>query len=202
MSTASIDKALDQALGATEGEQSLQRFIAVFHRKHPHLLIVEHGSLERRLTAMLIQYCRLLPILLDEAKSVTGRHSSASDFDALHGIVEAFFSSLEPKRLTFGVLGILDKVYFGHRLLEEWHDRHRLDTHRTALSWDTSLSNILVHTLIGDGYANELDAAVRDVIDTQPRKEGDTIDAKKIRHPAPPFPCLASRHGVSLAWSR
>lgn len=200
MSTPCIDNALDQALAAPEGEQSLQRFIAVFHRKHPTLLIVEHGRPEQRLAAMLIQYCRLLPILLDEARGVAARSNSVTGFEPLHDIVVAFFSSLEPKRLEFGILGILDKVYFGHRLLEEWHDRRRLVTRCTALSWDTSLSNLLVHTLIGDDYANELDAAVLEIIEKQPRAfKGASATGMSQQ---PPYPCLASRHGVRLSWAR
>lgn len=202
MSTPCIDNALDQALAATEGEQSLQRFIAVFHRKHPALLVVEHGTPERRLTAMLIQYCRLLPILLEEARNVTANDENAGDFDPLYDLVAEFFSSLEPGRLAFGILGILDKVYFGHRLLEEWHDRRRLHTQCAALSWDTSLSNLLVHTLIGDAYANELDAAVMEIIEKQPPSFDTTGARGKSRQQQPPYPCLASRHGVRLSWSR
>ena len=199
MSTPCIDNALDQALAATEGELSLQRFIAVFHRKHPTLLVVEHGTPEQRLSAMLIQYCRLLPILLEEARNVAANDKNANQFDTVYDLIAAFFSGLEPGRLDFGVLGILDKVYFGHRLLEEWHDRRRLHTQCTALSWDTSLSSLLVHTLIGDAYANELDAAVMEIIEKQP-PSFDTVG--KSRQQQPPYPCLASRHGVRLSWSR
>lgn len=202
MSTPCIDNALNQALAAKEGEQSLQRFIAVFHRKHPTLLVVEHGTPERRLTAMLIHYCRLLPILLEEARNVTANDENAGDFDPLYDLVAEFFSSLEPGRLAFGILGILDKVYFGHRLLEEWHDRRRLHTQCAALSWDTSLSNLLVHTLIGDAYANELDAAVMEIIEKQPPSFDTTGARGKSRQQQPPYPCLASRHGVRLSWSR
>lgn len=201
MSAPCIDTALQQALAAPEGEQSLQRFIAVFHRKHPTLLIVEHGAPEQRLTAMLIQYCSLLPILLEEARGVSARDEQASDFDQLHSIIAAFFSSLEPKRLEFGILGILDKVYFGHRLLEEWHDRRKLTTRCTALSWDTSLSNLLVHTLIGDAYANELDAAVLEIIEKQPRAFETLKASGHTFQQSPPYPCLASRHGVRLSWA-
>lgn len=199
MSTPCIDTALDQALAAPEGAQSLQRFIAVFHRKHPSLFIVEHGVPEQRLTAMLIQYCRLLPILLEEARGLANRDGRAADFDSLHSIAAAFFSSLEPKRLEFGILGILDKVYFCHRLLEEWHDRRKLITQQAALSWDTSLSNLLVHTLIGDAYANELDAAVLEIIEKQPRAFDPVRASGQTIHQAPPYPCLASRHGVRLS---
>lgn len=202
MSKPCIDNALDQALAAPEGAQSLQRFIAVFHQKHPALLVVEHGTPEQRLAAMLIQYCRLLPILLDEARGVAAQSSSVTEFEPLHDIVVAFFSSLEPKRLEFGILGILDKVYFGHRLLEEWHDRRRLVTRCTALSWDTSLSNLLVHTLIGDDYANELDAAVLEIIEKQPRAFKAPSAPGVSQQQQQPYPCLASRHGVRLSWAR
>lgn len=202
MSAPCIDTALNQALAAPDGEQSLQRFIAVFHRKHPALLIVEHGAPEQRLTAMLIQYCSLLPILLEEARGASARDDQVSDFDQLHSIISAFFSSLEPKRLKFGILGILDKVYFGHRLLEEWHDRRKVVTHSTTLSWDTSLSNLLVHTLLGDGYANELDAAVLEIIEKQSRAFETCRASGQTLQQAPPYPCLASRHGVRLSWAR
>lgn len=202
MSTPCIDNALDQALAATEGKQSLQRFIAVFHRKHPALLVVEHGKPEQRLTAMLIQYCRLLPILLEEARNVTANDKNAADFDPLYGLVAEFFSSLEQRRLAFGILGILDKVYFGHRLLEEWHDRRRLHTQCAWLSWDMSLANLLVHTLIGDAYANELDAAVMEIIEKQSPSNSGASVTEKSRQQHQPYPCLASRHGVRLSWSR
>jgi len=198
MPTTNINAILDQALAAPEGEQSLHRFIAIFHQKHPALLVVEHGSPEQRLCAMLVQYCQLLPILIEEARWVAARDNCSAEFRQLHTVVGSFFSGLEARRLEFGILGILDKVYFGHRLLEEWHDRRRLVTRGAALSWDTSLANILAHTLIGDTYANELDDAVLEMMEAWPQ-----LHAGSGRQPyssEAPCPCVAARHGVCLSW--
>jgi hypothetical protein len=198
MPTTDNNTILDKALAAPEGEQNLQRFIAVFNQKHPALLIIKQGSPVQRLTAMLVQYSQLLPILIEEARWVAARDHCAAEFSQLHTVVGTFFSGLEARRLEFGILGILDKVYFGHRLLEEWHDRRRLVARGAALSWDTSLANLLAHILIGDTYANELDAAVLEMMEAWPQLHSG-IGAQPYTSEAP-CPCLAARHGVYLSW--
>ena len=202
MSSSHINTVLNNALDAPDSQTSLKRFLDKFYQKHPNVFIVEHGEPEERLSAMLHQYVLLLPILLAEANTICDSLERSPAMAQLSAILDQFFAAIDPQRLDYGMVGVLDKVYFGQRLLEELHDRLRLHSGRPLLSWDMALANLMVHTLIGDAYANRLDLAGMEIIDGLPGLAGpvDKVDTL-VTDPDRPWPCLAQRHGLKMVFA-
>lgn len=200
MSSEFISNALEQALKAPDGEQSLQRFLEKFHQKHPSLFSVEHGDQDDRLTKMLKQYISLMPVLLGEAEQACRSLGQTEAFYQLASIIDQFFAAIDPQRLDYGIVGILDKVYFGQRLLEELHDRVRLGQGQPFLSWDMAMANLVVHTLIGDAYANRLDMAGMEIIQSLPDL-AQSSTGKMAPRQDQAWPCLARRHGLNMVFS-
>ena len=200
MPSSRINRALQQALSAPDSAQNLARFIATFQRQHPFLLNVENGDLESQLNALLTDYVRLLPVLLVELDQACENNHCATASRQLLAILDQFFAAIEPARFDYGLVGVLDKVYFGHRLVEELHDRLQLTGGRPMLSWDTNLANLLMHTLIGDGYANRLDLTAQEIIaDLAVQHRGGEADPS--RSVEADWPCLVKEHGLSLLLS-
>ena len=200
MPSSRINRALQQALSAPASAQNLARFIATFQRKHPFLLNVEKGELDAQLNALLTDYVQLLPVLLVELDQACEHNHCAPASRQLLAILDQFFAAIEPARFDYGLVGVLDKVYFGHRLVEELHDRLKLSSGRPLLSWDTNLANLLMHTLIGDGYANRLDLTAQEIIADLP-VEHDHSDTAQPQPAAADWPCLVKEHGMSLLLS-
>lgn len=198
MPSSRINRALQQAMNAPDGAQNLAQFITTFQRKHPHLLSVDDGRLEQRLADFLTDYVRLLPVLLVELDQacVALRLEVASQ--QLLAILDQFIAAIEPGRFDYGLVGILDKLYFGHRLVEELHDQLLMPLGQPILSWDTTLANLLVHALIGDSYATRLDLTAQEIVDHLPKLDADTV---ALAQSATSWPCLIREHGLKLSLS-
>ncbi|PTY37578.1 hypothetical protein BGP77_13860 [Saccharospirillum sp. MSK14-1] len=176
----------------------MARFIATFQRKHPQLLKAEQGDIEHPLTAFLNDYVRLLPGLLVEIDQSCHSLNIAGTSQQLLVILDQFFAAIEPARFDYGLVGVLDKVYFGHRLVEELHDQLMMRHGQPMISWDTTLANLLVHTLIGDSYAIRLDMTAQEIVGYLPTADAPvTPQANGHIH----WPCLVREHGLSLLLS-
>lgn len=198
MPSSRINRALQQALNAPEGAQNLARFIATFQRNHPQLLQVERGDIDQQLSELLTDYVRLLPILLVEVDRACQSLDLGSVSQQLLVILDQFFAAIEPSRFDYGLVGVLDKLYFGHRLVEELHDQLLMRLGRPMISWDTTLANLLVHTLIGDNYATRLDMTAQEIVGYLPATNNEPTPATSGHiH----WPCLVHEHGLSLLLS-
>ncbi|WP_157954419.1 hypothetical protein [Saccharospirillum mangrovi] len=198
MPSSRISRALQQAMNAPDGAQNLSRFIATFQRKHPQLLSVDDGRLEQRLSAFLTDYARLLPVLLVELDQACHTLRCGAASQQLLAILDQFIAAIEPARFDYGLVGVLDKLYFGHRLVEELHDQLLMHQGQPMLSWDTTLANLLIHALIGDSYATRLDLTAQEIVDHLPKIDAEApISVSGASH----WPCLIREHGLKLSLS-
>ncbi len=65
----------------------------------------------------------------------------------------------------------MDEAYLAHRLLEEINDRFMMRAGMPLIPMDTAMSNLIVHALIGEPFANELDEAVQHTVERTMLKE-------------------------------
>ncbi len=59
-----------------------------------------------------------------------------------------------------GLDGLLIRAYLCHRLMEEIHDNNRSTRASELIDLEATRANLLVHELIGEPFANELDDAI------------------------------------------
>jgi len=59
-----------------------------------------------------------------------------------------------------GLQALIDEAYLAHRLIEEINDQVMVDCGLPLAPIDMTVSNIVVHDLLGETFANELDLAV------------------------------------------
>ena len=64
-----------------------------------------------------------------------------------------------------GLLALLDEAYLAHRLLEEVNDRYLAHGGGQLVPLDTTRASLIVHHLLGEPFANELDALVQVTVD-------------------------------------
>lgn len=191
-----LNQALSLALDATKDTQHLARFVERYARQHPSRLLSQNSETALSLQRMLTHYVQLLPIVSEQLHA----HCKVPQLDGPMGrlttIICEFLETMDPQRLKYGLIGVLDKAYFGHRLWEEFHDRLRLKAGVPLIQWDLNLANLIVHSLIGEDYANRLDMVVMEVI--------DSLDLNLTEWPplnsngAGAFQCLAMHHGLSM----
>ena len=131
-------------------------------------------------------------------------------------IAKAYFlnppSSVLARQHT-GLMGLMDEAYLAHRLMEEVNDRFIVEAGVPLAPMDMTRSNIIVHHLIGEPFANDLDQAVlRSVEALIPKGQAfrkDVFLAYAEEHRTrgwarelEQWPCLASDLSITLRFEK
>lgn len=132
-------------------------------RKHDIARIIalpETGATES-LLQYVIDYIRYLPTLLKDlgdAGEQTGM--SAVTTPVIAAACEFLLAPPAELEKETGLIALMDEAYLAFRLLEEVNESclHRIG--QPLIPLDMCLSNIIIHTLIDEPFANQLDAMV------------------------------------------
>ena len=151
----------------TEAEKhSLEQYLAArLPKLHRSISLPQHNA-EKALLHFVIRYIEHVPDYIEALTELTksaGIYPAAKTFIT---IVEDYF--LKPPELVndrSGMQRLVDEAYLAHRLIEEINDRVTLACGIPLAPLDTTLSNIIVHEILGDQFANQLDLAVHYAIE-------------------------------------
>lgn len=106
--------------------------------------------------------------------------------------------------LEVGFGHLIDEAYMAHRILEELNDRCMPFLGGPGMPADTAIANVIVHSLIGDDFANELDMAVHFAIESQSQKEQQVksnlqpVPSQMVANAAKDWPVLGEDLMVGL----
>ncbi len=154
-------------------------------------------------------YVDEVPELLEAAANVATEAGIDAQIKPVLRLAETFF--LSPPALLDGHHGleaILDEAYLAHRLVEEVNDRYIAHFGQPLIPLDTTVANLVAHALIGEPFANQLDAAVHQA--SESLLDARIFSTEKVREYraqlADPqrlaawrnWPCLSRRLGVEL----
>lgn len=81
---------------------------------------------------------------------------------------------MEPPALVAGHEGLnslMGESYLAHRLVEEVNDRFISGYNMPLVPMDMTRSNLIIHHLIGEPFANQLDSAVHLIVDELQQKD-------------------------------
>ena len=162
------------------------------------------------LAEFITQYVKHAPDFLEALTQLLQEAGIYEQGQAFLTIAEEFFTA-PPKEISdkVGIAALLDKAYLSHRLIEEVSDRIHASCGMPLLPMDMSLSNIVVHALLGDQFANELDLAVHYATEALFSRDGllnSQAYAKHLAqhhtncwsHALDRWPCLAGDSSISL----
>lgn len=144
-----------------ELRRKLQRVLADLH---PRIYLPEAERLAS-LQGFVEQYLAHIPRLV-AALEAAGREAQQERLIAplLEQIQQRF--QLQPGE---GLVQLLEQAYFVQRLVEELNDRFMLLAGAPLLTLDMTTANLIIHSLIGEPYANQLDeealSVARDLVD-------------------------------------
>jgi len=120
----------------------------------------EHRPLQSLLT-FVTGYIEHVPKFIEATRSITAAAGIGSYAEPFVALAEDYF--LKPPEIVaghFGLHELMYEAYLAHRLIEEVNDRIMLHSSVPLVPMDMTKSNLLIHTLIGEPFANELDDAV------------------------------------------
>lgn len=119
-----------------------------------------------RLMRFVRGYIGQVPDVLEAALAVATEARIGPQLLPVLKVAESFF--LQPPDLPAdhrGLLALLDEAYLAHRLLEEINDRYLSHGGGQLVPLDTTRASLIVHHLLGEPFANELDALVQATVD-------------------------------------
>ena len=155
---------------ATEQEQATGLFLKVLRKNFPKL----HGAIALlgadgrpnatpdNLLAFIIAYIRHVPDFMEAVNKIGELHNIQAVTTPFLRIIGDFF--LSPPELVDGHTGLdalLDEAYLAHRIIEEVNDHIFARFGIPLAPMDMTSANLVVHSLIGEPFANDLDHAVQ-----------------------------------------
>lgn len=115
----------------------------------------------KSLEALVIRYVEHVPDFLEAIYKIAEQAGIDSDIEPFLKIAEDYF--LKPPEVIDGHRGLdalMDEAYLAHRLMEELNDRFIQDCGIPLAPLDMTRANVIIHHLIGEPFANDLDNIV------------------------------------------
>ena len=121
---------------------------------------------EAALASFITQYIEHVPDFLEALTALMQETGIYEQGHVFLTIAEEFFIS-PPELISehTGLIGLLDEAYLSHRMIEEVSDRIQLTCGTALCPMDMNLSNVIVHAILGEDFANQLDLAVHYAIE-------------------------------------
>ena len=162
MTTAAIRDTIEMAKRQEQKSGNLAGLFAKYIQNRIHLAIrlPAEGGVDC-LVGFVTSYVEHVPQLLDAANAITKEAKIEEYSQPFLQLAEDFF--LKPPEILaehVGLEELMDEAYLAHRLMEEINDHFMLRASIPLIPVNMTISNLIVHSLIGEPFANELDEAV------------------------------------------
>lgn len=142
----------------------LRRAMNGLPRLHRAIQLPEHDK-EAILMDFVLRYLDHVPNCLDALRNLThasGIHAYTARF--LDAAADFFLKPLGSATSQRGLLALMKRAYLAHRIIEELNDRVLNRCGIPLVPMDMTRANLLMHQLIGEPYANDLDRIVHDTV--------------------------------------
>ena len=206
-----IRSVIDRALEQDQRTRMLQLFVASQLPELHHTISLPTNSESDTLVHFLNRYIQHVPDFLEalaESTQDAGIYSTVIDVIRL---AQSYFdghSTDDKEPLSMVVL--LNHAYLAHRLMEEVNDRFMARVGIPLIPMDLSVSNVIVHAIIGPEFGEKLDRVVAFSLDTyfkdlsefESAEFNAYISAHKDQNCADTmnnWPCLALTSSISLS---
>lgn len=114
-----------------------------------------------RLYEFVVRYIEQVPDMLEDLHYGAAEAGLQKYVSPILNVVEEFFRS-PPEALSMhdGLVALMDEAFLAHRLFEEVNDTYIMRVGQPMIPFDMTMANVIVHSLIGEPFANELDQLV------------------------------------------
>ncbi|GAA5315974.1 MAG: hypothetical protein AseanaTS_11790 [Candidatus Pelagadaptatus aseana] len=132
---------------------------------HTAIELPSHNSVDT-LHGFIMDYIQHVPQFIEAIHTLAEDAKIDEPISYVLKVASDFF--LEPPQLLeshSGMRALMDESYLAHRLIEEVNDRFINLCGQPLAPMDMTRSNLIIHYLIGEPFANELDSAVQYCVD-------------------------------------
>lgn len=132
-----------------------------------HTINLPENNATTSLLNFVIEYIEHAPDFLEALTNLTREAGIYKEAAIFLNIAEDYF--LQPKEIDdqrVGLHALIDQAYLAHRLIEEVNDRMVMLCGCPLTPMDMTQSNLIIHSILGEKFANQLDMAVFYSIET------------------------------------
>lgn len=156
-----IRNCIEQARQNEARTHSLERYLESKLPRLHHVIKLPEENQAQAMIRFLTSYIEHVPDFVEALTELTKNAGIYQHAKVFIEIAEDFFiSPPEIVKDHAGLQALIDEAYLAHRLIEEVNDQITVDCGVPLAPIDMTVSNIVVHDLLGDKFANELDLAV------------------------------------------
>lgn len=153
MPVTTLEQVLAQAREEEANTQELSRKLKrMLAELHPRIHLSEADRLAT-LQAFVDEYLGHVPRLVHALEEAAYEARQEKLIGPLLSRIKAAFTL----KAGEGLATLLDRAYFVQRLVEEMNDRFHMLAGAPLLTLDMTTANLIIHSLIGEPYANQLD---------------------------------------------
>lgn len=208
MNIAGLKRRIAEATAQSDSREGMQAWLQTrIADLHPSIRLHEDpvGHLQRFATA----YIEQVPEVLEAAAAVAESAQLKPRMLPVLKVAEAFF--LQPPDLPAehqGLVTLLDEAYLAHRLVEDVNDRYVAHGGESLIPMDTTRANLIVHHLLGESFANQLDAAVEEAVagllpadlfqSAEFQAYRAQLDSASVQRLWAQWPCMSQQLGVDI----
>lgn len=160
MSMNVIQQQIRQAISDEHTTHLLQQALGKRADQVARIVDLSGENAGQKLLEFVIRYINDVPEMLEDLESAA-REAGLIDYVQPVVRVAADFFTTPPQAIAVaGLAALMHKAYLANRLLEEVNETYISRVGQPMIPVDMTLSNVIVHTLIGEPFANELDQLV------------------------------------------
>lgn len=127
----------------------------------PSSVVIEGYQPATALFQFAIEYIEMAPRLIECVEACAREAGKAELFRPFVDAAIRYFTQPSVLLVRYdGLDGLLIRAYLCHRLMEEMHENNRSIRQSELVDIEATRANLLVHQLIGEPFANELDDSV------------------------------------------
>ena len=127
----------------------------------PGSVVVDGYQPATSLFQFAVEYIEMAPRLIECVDACAREAGKTELFQPFVDAAIRYFTQPSVLLVRYdGLDGLLIRAYLCHRLMEEMHDNNRSIRASELIDLEATRANLLVHELIGEPFANELDDAI------------------------------------------
>lgn len=208
-----IRDAIAAARDQEEQTHDLERYLASLTPRLHKAITLPEARPAAALLRFVIAYIEHAPDFL-EALDRAMQHNGLEAYGRVFvDIAEDFF--LQPPEVVHsegGLRALIDEAYLSHRLIEEINDRLLILCGIPLAPMDMTMANIVIHHLLGEDFANQLDLAVHYAVEALFQKDELTGRSQVTgfvaqhshanwKHDPAHWPCLVEDSAIQLKFT-
>lgn len=202
-----VELQIASALEFEHQSHALENALQARHSLISRLVDVDEVTAGKQLLDFVLLYIRSVPDLLDDFSTTAQQIGLNSSVDALVDLATSFLNfSPEKLGIRSGVTALMVKAYLANRLLEEINDacQHRIG--KSMIPVDMTITNTIIHSIIGEPFANDLDALVDTAVEGLLSQHQEVTDSfmhqithNNLVHIWQRLPSLSSQAGFKIS---